>query len=199
MYGPVGAHGVGGAIVIFDALLARRIWYVPPEAGFERIPTAVGEEGGHAGSAQSSGWWVIKGVVAIFVFGVAVDGLSLSFAPADTPSAVSTGGRNGDNAAHVLWAEIGVFKYQHTPHGSSYGGCNLPDAKVVKNDFVYTAGMLDAEDGGSGGSVLHIVAYCGQREFRTVATHMRVPVDAGDRTGTAIWTAQTIQADDEKS
>lgn len=53
------------------------------EPALERVTRAVGEEGGHARCGEAGGW--LGDVVAVFVGGVAVDTLTLCFAPADAP------------------------------------------------------------------------------------------------------------------
>ena len=113
---------------IVDGLLARGVGGVAAEARLEGIAGAVGEEGGHAGGAETGGGGVREGVVAVVVFGVRVDALALCFAPADAPGAVAAGGGDGDDAADVLGAEVGPFEDKHAAHGATDDGGNLLDA-----------------------------------------------------------------------
>lgn len=52
---------------------------------------------------------------------------------------------------------------------------------------------------GSGRCLLDIVPNGGQWKVGTVTRVLRMAIDVGDRTGTAVWTSQAVQTDDEES
>lgn len=143
---PLGRGGRGLGIV--DGLLARGVGGVAAEARLEGVAGAVGEEGGHAGGAEAGGGGVGEGVVAVVVFGVCVDALPLCFAPADAPGAVAAGGRDGDDAADVVGAEVGPFEDEHAAHGTADDGGDLLDAEVVEEELVEAGEVVSRGEGG---------------------------------------------------
>ena len=176
-------RGGRGGSPLPDDLPARRVGSVAAEAGLERVAAPVGQEGGHAGGSETGDGRVLEGVVAVVILGVGVDGLALRLTPADAPGAVPARRGDGNDAAHVVLAEVGPFENKHAAKRTADDGRHLLHAQVVKEQFVKP----------------DIVPDGGQGKLGAVTTFAWIVVLGGDGTGGTIRTSQTVATYDEEA
>ena len=126
-----------------DVLPSRSIWDVPTKAGLEGVSTAVGQERRHASSAEASNGRIVECVVAVLIFGIAVDALALRLAPTDSPCTVVARSRNRYDRPNVVLAKISILQNEHSPHRSSHHCRYLTDTEIVQDQLVDAKTLVD--------------------------------------------------------
>ena len=161
------------AIDVFSPFLSRSF--------LERFSGSICQQGDHAGCTESRRWGIIKRLIIIPVFWIAVDALPLCLIPADAPCAMAAGYCYWYNNAGVVGAKVGAFKGKHSSHRASNYGRNLAYTELIQYNLVRTIGRLDfMQQECLWYSILNIISYCLKRKLWPISLQTQISLETSD-------------------